>query len=64
MKATTANQSTYTVTQLAARLNLSSVLEGAYGLGTMTAGRKQSAKKAGWTQEQLIAMSAAKSFYN
>jgi len=64
MKATTANNSAYTITQLAQRLNLGRVFEGTYGAGTMTEGYKREAKKAGWTADQLLTMSAAKSFYN
>ena len=64
MKAITATQSAYTIAQLAQRLNLGRVLEGAYGAGVMTEGYKREAKKAGWTTSQLLAMSAAKSFYN
>lgn len=64
MKTTTATNSAYTIAQLAQRLNLGRVLEGAYGAGTMTAGYKREAKKAVWTTDQLLTMSAAKSFYN
>ncbi len=64
MKATPSIQSAYTLTQLAHRLNLGKVLEGSYGAGTMTASYKREAKKAGWTTDQLLTMSAAKSFYN
>lgn len=64
MKATTANNSAYTITQLAQRLSLGRVLEGTYGAGAMTAGDKRQAKKAGWTTEQLVKMSEAKSLYN
>ncbi|MEO0805508.1 MAG: hypothetical protein AAFY33_04300 [Cyanobacteria bacterium J06643_4] len=64
MKTTTANNSVYTIAQLAQRLNLGRVLEGAYGAGVMTAGYKRTAKKAGWSTDQLLTMSAAKSFYN
>lgn len=64
MKTITHTQSAYTITQLAHRLNLGRVLEGAYGMGTMTAGYKREAKKAGWTTDQLVTMSAGKSLYN
>lgn len=64
MKTTTTINSAYTLTQLAQRLNLGKVLEGAYGAGAMTEGYKQEAEKAGWTTDQLLTLSAAKSFYN
>lgn len=64
MKTTTATNSAYIIAQLAQRLNLGRILEGAYGAGTMTADYKREAKKASWTAEQLLTMSAAKSFYN
>jgi len=64
MKTTTANNSAYTVSQLAQRLNLGRVFEGTYGAGTMTEGYKRAEKKASWTANQLLTMSAAKSFYN
>ena len=64
MKATASIQSAYTITRLAHRLNLGRVLEGTYGVGAMTAGYKREAKKAGWTTDQLLTMSAGKSFYN
>lgn len=64
MKTTAVNNSAYTITQLAQRLNLGRVLEGAYGAGVMTAGYKRAAKKDSWSTNQLLAMSAAKSFYN
>ncbi|MEL6491186.1 MAG: hypothetical protein AAFV85_12860 [Cyanobacteria bacterium J06634_6] len=64
MKTTTVNQSTSVVVRLAQRLNLGRVLEGAYGAGIMTEGYKRAASKAGWSTKQLLAMSAAKSFYN
>ena len=64
MTTITRTQSAYTITQLAHRLNLGRVLEGAYGMGAMTAGYKREAKKAGWTTDQLVTMSAGKSLYN
>ncbi len=64
MKATTCNASAYTIAQLAQRLNLGKILEGTYGAGVMTANYQRASKKAGWTTEQLLTMSAAKSFYN
>ncbi|MEL6555044.1 MAG: hypothetical protein AAFQ63_16495 [Cyanobacteria bacterium J06621_11] len=64
MKTTTANNSAYTIAQLAQRLNLGRVFEGTYGAGAMTEGYKREAKKADWTTNQLLTMSAAKSFYN
>lgn len=64
MKATTAHPSAYTIAQISQRLSLGRILEGTYGVGAMTEGYKREAKKAGWTTEQLLAMSAAKSFYN
>jgi len=60
----TATHSAYTITQLAQRLNLGKVLEGTYGAGAMTEGYKRAAKKASWTTDQLLTLSAAKSFYN
>jgi len=64
MKTTTTTHSAYLIAQLAQRLNLGRILEGAYGAGVMTAGYKRAAKKAGWTKDQLLRMSAAKSLYN
>ena len=64
MKATASNSSSRLITELAQRLNLGRVLEGTYGIGALSAGYKRAARKSGWTTEQLLAMSAAKSFYN
>ncbi len=64
MKATTTTQSAHTITQLAQRLNLGRVLEECYGAGVMTEGYKRAAKNPGWTTNQLLTMSTAKSFYN
>jgi len=64
MEFTASNISRQTLTQLAHRLSLGKVLEGAYGAGVMTAHYKRAARKTEWTTEQLLAMSAAKSFYN
>ncbi|MGB3769398.1 MAG: hypothetical protein WA947_22800 [Phormidesmis sp.] len=64
MKATASSTSNRLMTQLAQRLNLGRILEGTYGTGVMTAGYRREAPKTSWTTEQLLAMSAAKSFYN
>lgn len=64
MESTASNTSHRLMKQLAQRLNLSRVLEGTYGIGVMTADYKRAAYKTGWTTEQLLSMSAAKSFYN
>lgn len=64
MKTTTATTSAYTIAQLSQRLNLGRVLEGTYGVGAMTEGYKRAPKKEGWTADQLLTLSAAKSFYN
>lgn len=64
MKATVSNTHNSLITQLAQRLNLARILEGTYGTGAMTAGYKRETPKTSWTTEQLLAMSAAKSFYN
>ena len=45
-------------------VSLSRALENAYGGGVMTADPKREANRSGWTTQQLLAMSAAKSFYN
>ncbi len=64
MKNTASNTSRHAFTQIAQRLSLGKVLESAYGVGAMSADNKRAAHKAGWTTQQLLAMSAAKSFYN
>ncbi|PZO13449.1 MAG: hypothetical protein DCF25_16140 [Leptolyngbya foveolarum] len=64
MKVIASNTSSRLMTQLAQRLNLGRILEGTFGTGAMTAGYKRATPKTGWTTEQLLAMSAAKSFYN
>ena len=64
MKANTANNSAYTITQLAHRLSMGRAFEGTYGAGVMTENYKRATKKAGWSTNQLLTMSAAKSFYN
>ena len=64
MKTSTANNFTRTITELAQRLSLGRIMEGAYGAGAMTEGYKREANKAGWSTEQLLTMSTAKSFYN
>ena len=64
MKPTASNTSRQALTALANRLHLARTHESAYGAGIMTADYKRKAHKTGWTTEQLLAMSAAKSFYN
>lgn len=64
MKNTAGNTSRRTFTQIAQRLSIGKALEGAYGAGVMSADDKRAAHKAGWTTQQLLAMSLAKSFYN
>ncbi|MGC1308716.1 MAG: hypothetical protein WA885_15935 [Phormidesmis sp.] len=50
--------------QRAHLLHLGRLLEGAYGAGVMSTDQKREAKRTGWTTQQLLNMSAAKSFYN
>ncbi len=64
MKPTASNASRQTLIQLAHRLYLGRTFEGIYGAGIMSTGYKRAAHKAGWSTRQLLAMSAAKSFYN
>ena len=64
MKATASNTSRYTFTQLCQRLSLGRILGDTFGNGAMTGDYKQKATKPGWTAEQLVALSEAKSFYN
>lgn len=52
------------LTELAQHLHLGRVLESAYGAGAMTATHQRAHKRSGWTLEQLLQMSAAKSMYN
>ena len=63
MKIAASNTTYSVISQLAQRLNLGRILEGTYGAGVM-GNDSQKTQKAGWTTEQLLAMSAAKSFYN
>lgn len=51
----------WTPTQL---VSLGRALENAYGGGIMTADPNREAHGNGWTAQQLLAMSAAKSLYN
>ena len=64
MKSTASNISERRMTQLAQRLSLGRIMEGSFGSGEMTASYRHNRRKAGWTAEQLITMSTAKSFYN
>ncbi|MGB3300328.1 MAG: hypothetical protein WBA76_18855 [Phormidesmis sp.] len=64
MKSTASHTSYQAIVNLAHRLHLARTQESAYGAGIMTADYKRKDRKAGWTTEQLLAMSAAKSFYN
>lgn len=64
MKPTASNTSRQALTALSHRLHLARANESAYGAGIMTADYKRKARTTGWTTEQLLAMSAAKSFYN
>lgn len=51
----------WTPTQL---VSLGRALENAYGGGIMTADQNRETHGNGWTTQQLLAMSAAKSLYN
>lgn len=64
MKAIASNTSRYTFTQLCQRLSLGRILGDAYGTGAMTADYKRKAVTPGWTTEQLLALSKAKSLYH
>ena len=61
MKATASNTSRQMLTQLAQRLSLAKTFESTFGAGIMTAGYKRQTHLAGWTTDQLIAMSKANS---
>ncbi|PZO47033.1 MAG: hypothetical protein DCF15_19530 [Phormidesmis priestleyi] len=62
MKATASNTSRQMLTQIAQRLSYARTFESTFGAGIMTADYKQQARQAGWTSDQLIAMSKANSF--
>lgn len=64
MKNTASNTSRHAFNRLSYLVTLGKTLEGAYGAGVMTADYKREAPKAGWTAQQLMAMSVAKSLYN
>ncbi|MEM6839080.1 MAG: hypothetical protein AAF609_19795 [Cyanobacteria bacterium P01_C01_bin.120] len=64
MKPTGNKPSPRQLTDISRRLHLGRVFEEAYGAGVMTADYKRAPSRAGWTLEQLIAMSEAKSLYN
>lgn len=64
MKPTGNNPSRRQLTEISRRLHLGRVFEEAYGAGVMTDDYKRAPSRAGWTTEQLIAMSEAKSLYN
>lgn len=52
------------LTDLSQRLHLGRTLESAYGAGTMSPDHKRANSRSGWTLEQLLQMSEAKSMYN
>ena len=64
MKLTTDNDSDQTDAKLSYLLRLATVLESAYGAGVIAQSPKQDTAEAGWTAEQFLSMSSAKSFYN
>lgn len=64
MKSTASNLSHRDFSQLVRAFNLGKTLEGTYGAGVMTADYRRAPKETGWTTQQLLALSAAKSFYN
>ena len=64
MKLTVSNSSRQATTDLSHLLRLATVLESAYGAGVIKKSHKQDMSEAGWTTQQLLSMSSAKSFYN
>lgn len=64
MKPTASNLSHRDFSQLIRAFDLGKTLEAAYGAGAMTADYRRAPKASGWTAQQLLALSAAKSFYN
>lgn len=64
MKLSAANLSVRDFFQLVRAFNLGKTLEATYGAGAMTADYRRAPKPAGWTLQQLLTLSTAKSFYN
>lgn len=64
MKPQPSNTSARDLTELSRRLHLGRTLESAYGAGVMTPNHSQNPARTGWTLEQLLQMSEAKSMYN
>ena len=52
------------LSELSRHLHLGRVLEEAHGAGMMTADHKRAHTRSGWSLEQLLQMSEAKSMYN
>lgn len=64
MKTTASNLSRRDFSQLIRAFDLGKTLEATYGAGAMTADYRRAPKTSIWTTQQLLAFSAAKSFYN
>ncbi|MGD1896224.1 MAG: hypothetical protein ACFB16_04635 [Phormidesmis sp.] len=64
MKSTTIKTSRRMLTQLQQRLQLAKTLEGTYGADVTSAHYQEADCRAGWSTQQLLALSAAKSLYN
>lgn len=64
MKPNASHTSRRDLTELSRRLHMGRVMEGAHGAGAMTADHQKAHARSGWTLEQLLQMSEAKSMYN
>ncbi|MEL6159543.1 MAG: hypothetical protein AAFQ40_04680 [Cyanobacteria bacterium J06623_5] len=61
MKPTASNLSHSEFIKCLYAFELGKILEATYGAGAMTADYRRAPRKAGWTTQQLLALSAAKS---
>ena len=64
MKPFASNLSRRDFSQLIRAFDLAKTLEGTYGAGIMTSDYRRVPKETGWTTQQLLTLSSAKSFYN
>ena len=64
MKPFASNLSRRDFSQLVRAFELGKALEGLFGAGVMTSDYRRAPKETGWTTQQLLTLSSAKSFYN
>ena len=64
MKPTAANLSRSDFSQLVRAFDLGKTLEATFGIGAMTESYYSAPQAPGWTTQQLLTLSNAKSFYN